>query len=376
MNGTPDRLTLVIHTPEVAERVKNTLASHGIAAEAETVRVPGTDVDAVALSVAAADLGKALKVTESGLRASAGEEEMKLTGMSGNVLIPVDFSELTMAEVKVGFDLARRLGLNAVVLHAYPASIFPTTPPAQPFAGNVDPENTLETIRENQVFDETAEATMHELKDKIDKLVASGELPDVKFTTMLEPGVPEDVIKAYARMTPPELIVMATRGASREERNLLGSVTAEVLDSCRVPVFTVPENCHFDKVESIKKLAFFCNLDRQDVMSVDFLMSMFGYPDVEIVLVPVAEKGKSRDHERLESFRQYLAGNYPEAEFSVFYIQEKDVRGSFEQFLHDSGVQLLIVPNKKKNIFARLFNPGIPHKILFERDIPMLALPV
>lgn len=376
MNDPQDRLTLAIHTPDVASRVQQTLASHGINSGTRAVDVPGVDVDAVALTVAASDLANALKVTESGLRASLSEEEMKLAGMSGHLLIPVDFSPLTMTEIRVGFDLARRLGLSVVVLHAYPESIFPTTPPAQPFAGDVDPENTLITIQQDKLFDETAENSMKVLKEKISAMCASGELPDVKFTTLLEPGVPEDVIRTYTRLTPPELVVMATRGASQRERNILGSVTAEVLDSCRVPVFTVPENCHFNNVESIKKLAFFCNLDRQDVMSVDFLMSMFGYPDVEIILVPVAEKGRTRDHDRLESFRQYLAGNYPEAEFSVFYIQDKDIRASFEQFLHDSGVELLIVPNKKKNIFARLFNPGIPHKILFEREIPMLALPV
>ncbi|MDE7160598.1 MAG: universal stress protein [Muribaculaceae bacterium] len=376
MEKDTDRLTLVVHTAAVAAKVKMTLEAHGIAVASRPVDVPGMKEGAVALEVAPSALADALKVTESGLRVSVDEEELKMAGMSGTVLIPVDFSDLTLTEIRVGFDLARRLGLSAVVLHAYPASIFPTTPPAQPFAGDFDQENSLETIQQDELFDEHATHTMRELSDKITSLIAKGEVSDVKFSCEVRPGVPEEVIREYTRLTPPELVVMATRGAARSERNIMGSVTAEVLDSCRVPVFTVPETCRFDKVESIRKLAFFCNLDRQDVMSVDFLMSMFGYPDVEIVLVPVAEKGRNRDHARLEAFRQYLAGNYPEAEFSVFYLQEKDARGSFEQFLHESGVELLIVPNKKKNIFARLFNPGIPHKILFERDIPMLALPV
>ena len=35
-----------------------------------------------------------------------------------------------------------------------------------------------------------------------------------------------------------------------------------------------------------------------------------------------------------------------------------------------------IIPNKKKNIFARLFNPSVAHKILFLTDTPMLVVPV
>ena len=37
---------------------------------------------------------------------------------------------------------------------------------------------------------------------------------------------------------------------------------------------------------------------------------------------------------------------------------------------------LIIVPNKKKNIFSRFFNPGVAHKVLFQTDIPMLVIPV
>ena len=48
----------------------------------------------------------------------------------------------------------------------------------------------------------------------------------------------------------------------------------------------------------------------------------------------------------------------------------------FANFAGQRGVQMLIVPNKKRNILSRLFNPGIAHKILFERDMPLLSAPV
>ena len=41
-----------------------------------------------------------------------------------------------------------------------------------------------------------------------------------------------------------------------------------------------------------------------------------------------------------------------------------------------SSMRSRVVPNKKKNVFARFFNPTLAHKILFHADIPMMTIPV
>lgn len=42
----------------------------------------------------------------------------------------------------------------------------------------------------------------------------------------------------------------------------------------------------------------------------------------------------------------------------------------------DNHIQLMIVPNKKSSAFSRFFRPTLAHRILFERDVPLLVLPV
>ena len=84
------------------------------------------------------------------------------------------------------------------------------------------------------------------------------------------------------------LIVMGTRGKSQKELDLIGSVTAEVLDSTKLPVFAVPES------------------------------------------VP---------------------------------------------FIRDEKIDILTMTTRKRNIFARLFNPSIAHKMLFHADTPLLVIP-
>lgn len=375
MNDNQDMIRIAVHTPAMAARVVRVLENHGI----KTLVTPvakSTATDAAAVSVPSDDLVRALRIVESGNFESAAEEIVKEAGMSGHVLIPVDFSDLGFLAVKVGFDMARRLGVKAVVLNAYPDPMLPTTPTSAPFPDDFTSMEEFQEMEESEAFDNAAEKHMVDFKLKVRDLQDKGKLAQVGFTTLVRPGVPEDVIRDYTRATAPLLVVMSTHGSQHRRESLLGSVTAEVLDNCRVPVFTVPENFRFESVEKIRKLVFLCNLDRQDVISVEFLMSMFDYPDVEVVLVPVVGSDDSRALDRLETFQHYLTSNYPDATFTVFAPAQKEFDVRFREFLNAAGIQLLIVPNKKKNIFVRLFNPGIPHRILFERDIPMLALPV
>lgn len=373
-------ITLAIHTNERAMSLKRILESHGIDVRFEDLIISDAGIaSGVRVKINEHDLPLALKVTESNQCYVPEAEALKLEGTEGNVLIPVDFTSNSMLACQVGFDLAKRLNLHPVILHAYSAPLL--------FAG-LNSDNSLDAtvgidvpgeIAEMQAdidMRKESEKLMKSLRNKISELQGAETLPDIKFSTIVNEGIPEDVIKEYCSQTPPMVVVMATRGKDKRDEALIGSVTAEVLDSCRVPVFVVPENCRMTSVEAVTKLVYFCNLDRQDILSVDTLMRMFDYPVADVTLVPVNERGNVNIRERVDILRDYFNKSYPTAHFSTEIFPVKSFREDFENYVTQTGIEMLIVPNKKRNIFKRLFNPGIAHKLLFERDMPMLALPV
>lgn len=373
-------ITLVIHTYDRAVTLRKILESHDIEVRFENLVISGTHLaSGVRVKISERNLPLALKIIESGDLYAAAKAEMKMAGDKGNILIPVDFSSYSMLACKVGFVLARRLSLHPVLLHAYATPYF---------MGVINYCETLDRdlgsdasvdfaeIQAGNDIRKEGERLMLDFKRKIEKLQKEGKLPDVRFSTMLNEGVPEEVILEYCRLTPPALVVMATRGKDKKEEDLVGSITAEVLDSCRVPVFAIPENCGFTSVDSLKKLAYFCNLDQHDILSVDTLMRMFGYPELSVALIPVNDRAGNRERGKVNDLRDYFNKNYPTAHFSAEVFARNDFNEKFEEFVEKEEIELLIVPNKKKNVFSRLFNPGIPHKILFERDMPLLALPV
>lgn len=368
-----DFITLVIHTPERAQVLKNILENHGIEVRIEdfvSFKSPLTVAQRV--KIRPKDLPLALKITESGDGYSPALIEMKMAGMSGNLLIPVDFSESSGTAVAIGFRLAKRMGVHPVVMHAYVAPLYN---PAS-IAGNETDSDELAQAEESSDIRDAATKRLSRFKGQIIEWQAEGILPDVKFSTTLLEGVPEEVILDYCKQSPPALVVMATRGVDKKEEELIGSVTAEVLDSCRVPVFTVPEDCTIEEIEDVTRLMLFCNMDQHDIITVDALMRMFDYPECQLTLVPSLSRKRTRLSERLTALCDFFNNNYPTSRFGIFLPESNDLRSEIDSEVNRSGIQLLIVPNKRTNVFSRIFHPTLAHKFLFERDMPMLVIPV
>lgn len=315
--------------------------------------------------------------TAEGLQASAAfREQQRLAGLNNILLIPVDLSDMSMQACRIGFELAQRLGLSPLVMHVFSVPTLIDSAPDTLFPSLGDNMGQLEDEEVTHEMQQSAAISFGDFKKSLDQKIKTGEIPNLAYQVSLTEGIPEQVILEYTRLTPPSLVVMGTRGTANKSRHMIGSVTAEVLDNCRVPVFTVPENWAFHSLAEIKKLAYFCNLDGQDLLSVEFLMRMFGYPEVDILLVPASDRNHSASSARLKELSGYLTRTYSNATFTLADFPMRDLRTEFEALIDRLDLQMLVVPNKRQNIFSRLFNPGIPHRVLFERDIPMLALPV
>lgn len=306
------------------------------------------------------------------------KKKINATGSGGKVLIPVDFSPRGALALRVGFELARRLGKEVDLIHA---SIIanPMIEPQFPDDFNgLDNENAeLEEIELEKEVHTIDESSMDKLRRKIEKLQQTGDFPSIKFDTIIAPGMPEEVMAEYCAVTPPAVIVMATRGVEKRREELVGSVTAEVIDKGIAPVLTVPSDYSFAGFKQIVRICALCHFDGGDVEAVDALMKMFDNPEVKIYLFPATDKLK---HEEavggLNNLQSKLSEQYPSAEFVACDIQKgKNLREEAERFFIANDIQMILAPNRKRNAISRFFKPGLAHKILFEIDFPLLAIP-
>lgn len=375
----PEFTTLCVHTYPRAISLRRVLESHGIVTKFEKLIIRDSKiVGGIKVMIRETDIPHALKITESMEMPDLLSYERIIKGVNGTLLIPIDYNVAHLQACKTGFEIAQRLSLQPVLLHSYAIPFFNSPFTSDNLFIGEDAQSLEMDLTETKVgksLEVESKLKMSELQNTIEKAQKTGEIPNISFSTVVNEGVAEDVIKEYCRLTPPELIVMPTRCKQKKNEELLGSVTAELLDTCKLPIFSIPENGKLGNLREIKKLVYLCMLDQHDLLTIDAMMRMFEYPEVDITLIPIADKDQKKVRNKIESLAEYFTKTYKEARFSIQMFSLKTFMEEFNDYEKRAGIEMLLVSNKRRNIFTRILNPGIAHKLLLDRDIPMLAFP-
>ncbi|MCM1518428.1 MAG: universal stress protein [Pseudoflavonifractor sp.] len=364
-----DRLiTIAIHTYEKAVILKTLLENEGIPVALHNVNLIQPVVSSgVRVRIHEKDLPLALRIIENAEIINIPEPENE-SQPTPEITVPVDFSPHSTEACKLAFRLADSLSASVKLIHTFIDPYFST--------GFQLTETVNYDISENvmrQQLEDDANRRMKNFCASLREGIKSGMLPAVRFTSEVIEGVPEEVIVEQARTTPRTFIVMGTRGAGNKERDLVGSVTAEVLDSCRVPVLTVPEHASYDKIVNI---AVYTSLDQTDLIVLDSLHRYFPGRAMTITFIALPSRKISDPTNLLDKLTEYDRTHYPTDDCSSRIISQESLADGTSLPSAHADFDMVVVPNRKKNIFARLFNPGIAHRLLFHADIPILAIPV
>ena len=372
-------ITVAIHTYDKAHQLKNILECEGVKVVLQNVNLSSPVVSSgVRVRIQESDLPLALRVIENiEIFAPSALKECPEDGAV--IMVPVDFSDYSVRACNIAFHIAQIHKAKIHLLHTYMDPIM-TQGAALQLSDTLtfdDGFDAATQIQEDRTIRQIAEHRLRTFEQSLKEKIKDGIIPPVKFTSEISEGLPEEVIDDYALRVHPLLIVMGTRGADVKNRELVGSVTAEVLDSCRTIIFTVPESTKFKSLNDLDKVVFFASSQQEDILALDALYRLFPGLPLEVTLVGLPQKktiGKSEPS--LKRLVEYCKENYPAYTFKTASLTLTNPIEDFKKIESETPVDLIVVPNKKKNIFARLFNPTLAHKLLFHSDIPMMSIPV
>lgn len=372
MNEQDRLITLAIRTYEQAQIMKGVLENEGIPAVIQNVNLVQPVVSTgVRVRIRESDLPHALQILEKYPifdDAVASESVREEPAIRPCVLIPVDFSEYSYEACKIGFEFAHNHEADVFLLHTFYVTdaISVSFPDAFKFE-----LQERDAIR-NEL--DMAQKEMQRLVKRLQDSMEAGELPRVVFSYKITEGIPEEVIESYTRDEKPILVVMGTRGKDRKETDLIGSVTAEVFDNSRCPVLAIPEDSA-THLSELNQVAFFTNFDQRDLISIDTFVRLFEHSRFSLTFVYLAKK-KDEWHEiKLAGMREYCATRYPGYKFDYVLFEELHFLEQVEMLFKQRNIEMMIIPNRRRGLFARLFNPSIAHKMLFHADTPVLMLP-
>lgn len=370
-------VTLAILTYAKAQILKNVLENEGIEAYIHNVNLIQPVISSgVRLRIKESDLPHALQIIESSAWLSEDVIKKKESGASEKkkekrkVLIPVDFSDYSLKACQFGFSFAKEIGSEVVLLHAYFSPIYIPTIPygTDSFDFQIEREESVKSMIE------TVHKELNKLSDTIKKKVETGEFPDVKYTCILRDGIPEEEILRYAKEHNSQIIIMGTRGRSQKDIDLIGSVTAEVIERSKTFVYAIPEQTPLKTFCDIKKVAFVTNFDQRDLIAFDSLIDAFKSFHFAISFVHLSTDNDTWDEIKLAGIKDYFQKQYPQLELHYNVVKEDNILSNLDKYVKEENIDVICITNYKRNIFARLFNPSIARKMIFHANTPILVI--
>ncbi len=367
----PNLITLAIQSPEKARIVEAALMQEGVFVQVADVapyapyRLPGKR-----LMVKESQLLLALNIIEGRYIEYGADEHLKHSDHNPKILVPIDFSDYSMDACRFAFRLAAERNAKVKIMHVY---LNPYQPAAFPvvdvFAAPLQPsaeglQDTLERIRHE----------MSELCKNLDTEINNGHLPPVNFSYMLREGLPEDEILDFAKTYEPELIVMGTKGKSKNEPDIVGSVTAEVMEQSSIPVAVLPENSNLRSIGDAKNIVFFTNFSQRNLVAFDHLISFVGQNNPKIFLAHIAFDRNEWDDIKIQGFASYLQKSYPHIEMDYAILNGERLTQDIDKFVSTNNIDMLAVTTGRRNVFVRLFSASTARKMLYHSRTPMFVL--
>lgn len=371
-------ITVAIHTCDRAVELKQQLEAEGIPVALQNVNLEHPTISSgMRVRIPESDLPLALRIIENREIFRSYDEEHRQTDRS--FLVPVDFTDYSLQAACVAFRIAQAHKGEIVLLNSY---IDPYLGSNMQLTDALTFDISAEADARRKV-EQSAHAQMRHFVARIRELIKNGTIPPVKFTTTVVEGVAEDAIDEYAKLNTPYMIVMGTRGTERKAAEMIGSVSAEVINRCRCTVLTIPETFSSTGQGSPHKVLFLSNFDQGDILALDTVARIFQRSDAEVLLAQVDGRRRILDRintpaqEEVDRLVTYCSKNYPRFTFKSMSVTVDRNLETLRKVLSDNEVDMIVIPHRhRRSILGRLLNHGLTQQLILGTDCPMLVIRV
>jgi nucleotide-binding universal stress UspA family protein len=351
-------VTLAIRTYRQAQILKNHLEENGIETVIHNLNLENPEVAVgVRVRIKESDLPQALKIVEE----HESEWEIPAKARKPQILIPVDFADWAEQTIDFGFRFAETLNAEAVLLYVYFMPSFTISEHKSVSRYSI---NHSELLRRTV---QLAKADSENLSNLIKKRIAAAQLPDINFRFELKEGIAEEQIVDYCKKNKPALVVMGTRGKPASPE-LAGSVTAEVMENISQPVFSIPLKCTKKSPQDLKRMAFLTNFDQKDLIAIDKALEICRADTLELYFIHASEKKEVWDEIMLSGIKTYFSSHYPHIKANYDMISSGGNHEHINSYLHEKEIDLLAFNARKRNMFQRLFDPGLAYHLVLNSN--------
>lgn len=269
-------------------------------------------------------------------------------------LVPVNFAPYTINAVNYCRTLASKVKGEITLLYCYTIVVGENSE-----AG----ENRINSRDE-------AMAELEKLKKHILESLPHND--DITIENSVLDGYPEDVIAKFSREYRPDLIVMGTKSKGETIKELLGSVTFDVIKKVTFPVMAVPNDYNLN-IEKITNIMFVNDFENFEYTSLHRLIKLVGAFDTKLFNVHYCPHGKEKiDPIQINEYIDYCKSTYRNQNMICDYIFGEDLIVATQEYIDKNNIDLMAITRRKRNIISQILQPSRTKKILFNAEIPTL----
>jgi nucleotide-binding universal stress UspA family protein len=284
------------------------------------------------------------------------------------ILVPVDFSGYSKNACLFALDLARKLRADLKILHVYYAPIVDLVPITDAYSIQIDMDINLREMESR------ARKGLAEFVEDIRKESRKRGVEGVRIGYALREGIVEDEIARVARDYKPGLVVLGARGKGDKQGDIVGSVVYRVLDRIRVPVLVIPANTSYEEGKEVNNIVYATDFDDSDYLAIRRLIGIVSAFPVRIHCIHVSrDPGKKWDDVKMQAVRDYFGRVHKGLQVECHLLRGEDILKEVEEFTNARDIDLFALTNRKRNLIARLFNPGLTRKLINQGNVPLLV---
>lgn len=270
------------------------------------------------------------------------------------ILVPFSFSEYSFQAGRIAFYWAEKMNASLLFLH-------------------------ITTQKDTSLL----ELEVDKVKTQYIKEIEENNLPDISFEFHLKQGVTEDVIKQYDKKLRPILVIMGTRDKKQKQADLIGSVTAEVMEQIKTPVLAIPNEIFLKPLERIKNIAIATSLGKHYLQNYDKGMQFFKEFTGNIHLLHVIEMDEINHKENYDDKQQKMQDllekariAYPNANITPKFIEATQSRARELNFFAEINKTDLIVVKKSNRMWLlnKLLFASTAQNLVFHAETALLVI--
>ncbi len=357
-------VTIVVLPYSKAQILKIRLDEQDIECDLEDINLMEDAATSVKVKILEKDIRKAMPVLDEFL-GKKHEAELKPGEKDDHILVPVDFSPVTIKTCKMAFNIAAHLQVKLVFMHCYINPVVHSVPYADVYVY----DSTLLERMDNA--EKNANENFRKFIRKLSADVGKEKWKAVNKEYIIKPGYADEDILAYAHENNTRLIVMGTGGDSGL---VMGSVTADVIYNAKVPVLVVPEDSPEKEILDIKNVVYATNFDEKDFSAIEKLIGILKPFEVKVFCVHVSrEPNTDWNTARLEGMKNVLQGKYERKDFACRLLVGENILETLDKFIEEENIDIISLTTHKRNMISRLFNPSIARKMVFHSNTPLLV---